>query len=172
MFAPGPFELLIVAAILLMFVGIPVAVVVLVVYLVQQSDRGSSGHHASARPGPHEREDKSESGPAGGKMKLECAQAIASADATEADIRNAFADDGGRGEFIILAAADQVFLQASGEEDGPYTLEYREGSADRHFQCTRDLAKAEVEGAFLKYLNRDASWKTDFPWQPLRTNRW
>ncbi len=167
MFVPGPFELLILAAILLMFVGILMAVVVLVVYLVQQTNRGHSPHHTAPGPEPHLREDVSEPGPASETMTLECAQSLPSADATEADIRQAFADDAGRGEFIILAAADQVFLQASGEDDGPYALEYREGSGDRHFRCTRDLTKAEVEGAFLKYLNRDARWKTDFPWEPL-----
>lgn len=165
MFAPGPFELLILAAILLIFVGIPVAVVVLVVYLVQQTNRGHSPH----RPGlePRLRDDMSEPVPAGEKFSLECAQAISSADATEADIRNAFADDRGRGEFIILSESDEVFLQASGEDDGPYVLEYREGSSDRHFRCTRGLTKAEVEDAFLKYLHRDPGWKNDFPWQPL-----
>lgn len=167
MFAPGPFELLILAAILLLFIGIPVAVVVLVVYLVQQANRGSSSHHTAPGPAPHLREDVPEPSPAGGKMKLECAQSIASADATEADIRRAFADDRGRGEFIILAESDEVFLQASGEDDGPYSLEYREGSADRHFRYTRDLTKAEVERAFLQYLHRAPGWKTDFPWQPL-----
>jgi len=105
-------------------------------------------------------------------MKLECAQDISSDYATEADIRNAFADDSGRGEYIILSGADQVYMQAAGKGDEPYTLEYREGSADRHFVCTRDLNKAEVEAAFLKYLRRDASWKTDFPWKKLENKPW
>ena len=81
-------------------------------------------------------------------MKLECAETVSSANATETEIRNAFADDHGRGEFIILSDTDQVFIQASGEGDGPYTLEYREGGDDRHFQCARDAKKAEVEAAF------------------------
>jgi len=167
MFAPGPFELLIIAAILLIVVGIPVVVVVLVVYLVQQADRGHSPHRPANEREPHQREDMSESGPASETMRLECAESISSAATTEADIRNAFADDRGRGEFIILSESDEVFIQASGEDDGPYALEYREGSSDRHFRCTRDLTKAEVEDAFLKYLNRDAGWETDFPWEPL-----
>ncbi len=167
MFAPGPFELLIIAAILLLFVGIPVVVVILVLYLVQQTNRGHSPHHTAPGPEPHGREGKSELSPASETMRLECAQSIASADATEADIRQAFADDAGRGEFIILSESDEVFLQASGEGGGPYALEYRQGSADRHFRCTRDLTKTEVERAFLQYLNRDPGWKNDFPWQPL-----
>ena len=105
-------------------------------------------------------------------MKLECAETISSANATEADIRSAFADDNGRGEFVILSEADQMFIQASGEGDGPYTLEYREGGDDRHFQCARDVKKTEVEAAFLKYLRRDAAWKTDFQWKALEKKPW
>lgn len=105
-------------------------------------------------------------------MKLECAQNISSENATEAEIRNAFADDRGRGEFIILSDAHQVYIQASGEDDGPYALEYREGGADSHFECTRDINKGEVEAAFLKYLRRDDSWKADFPWRKLENKPW
>jgi hypothetical protein len=100
-------------------------------------------------------------------MKLECEGRIASADATEADIRNALADDDGRGEFIILSQADEVYLQASGEADGPFVIEYRDGGEDRHFECTRDVSKSEVETVFFKYLKNDPTWRTDLEWKPL-----
>jgi hypothetical protein len=74
-------------------------------------------------------------------MKLECAATLSPPNATEADIRNAFTDDQGRGEFIILSESDDVFIQASGEDEGPYTLECREGDADRHFQCGRGVRR-------------------------------
>jgi hypothetical protein len=32
--------------------------------------------------------------------------------------------------------------------------------------------KAEVEGAFVKYLKRDATWKTDFQWKRLEMRPW
>jgi len=105
-------------------------------------------------------------------MKLECAQSISSANATEAEIRGAFADDRGRGEFIILSETDQVYLQASGEGDGPYALEYRDGSDERHFRCARDVEKPELETAFLKYLKGDPTWKTDFQWERLEMKPW
>ncbi len=66
----------------------------------------------------------------------------------------------------------EIDLDQSDEYDDPYTLEYREGGADRHFQCTRDLSKVEVEAAFLKYLRRDTSWKTDFSWKQLENKPW
>ncbi len=105
-------------------------------------------------------------------MKLECAETISASNATETDIRKAFADDQGRGEFIILSEAEEVYIQASGESNGPYTLEYREGDARRHFQCTRDLQKGEVEAAFLKYLQRDATWESAFLWTKLEAKPW
>lgn len=105
-------------------------------------------------------------------MRLECAASIESSDATEADIRNAMADDRGRGEFIILSETDQSYIQASGIGDGPYDLEYREGGADRHFRCTRNVTKTEVTDALLKYLGDDDTWKSWFPWMPLRKRPW
>jgi hypothetical protein len=105
-------------------------------------------------------------------MKLETAERISSAQATEVDIGHAFADDHGRGEYIILSRAEQIFIQASGEGEGPYAVEYRDGGKDRHFQCTRDLSKAEVETVFLKYLRGDSGWLTDLEWRPLETKPW
>jgi hypothetical protein len=105
-------------------------------------------------------------------MKLECAQSISSNHVTEAEIRNAFADDSGRGEYIILSEADQVFIQAAGELDGPYALEYREGDANHHFACVYDVKKEKVEAAFMKYLRRDPTWKTDFEWKRLEIKPW
>jgi hypothetical protein len=104
-------------------------------------------------------------------MKLECAESISSDNAAEPDIRNAFADDDGRGEYIILFESKEVFIQAAGEYDGPYQLQYIE-AADRHFQCTDSLNKEQVESAFLKYLAHDETWKTDFQWKKLEKKPW
>lgn len=105
-------------------------------------------------------------------MKLETAERISSAQASEADIRAAFADDQGRGEFIILSQALHFYMQACGEGDGPYTVEYSDGGEDRHFQCPRDMNKSEVESAFLKYLKGDAGWQTDLEWRQLEKKPW
>ena len=105
-------------------------------------------------------------------MKLECAQSGSTANATVSDIRNALADDASRGEFIILLDSDLTYIQAANVSDGPFTLEYQEGDTSHHFQCTRDLTKSEVESAFLKYLTRDPSWKSDFPWQQETLKPW
>ncbi len=105
-------------------------------------------------------------------MELECEGTISAANATEADIRNAFADDAGRGEFLILSQAPDVYMQAAGEGDGPYALEYRQGNGDQHFHTTDEPTKAQVQSAFLKYLTNDPTWQQDFHWKKLELNAW
>ena len=51
------------------------------------------------------------------KMELISAATISSANATEADIRKAFANDRGRGEFVILSEMEEFYIQAAGEND-------------------------------------------------------
>ena len=101
-------------------------------------------------------------------MKLTTAQNISNNNATQKDIDEAFSDDYGRGEFIILSKDKQIYIQAAGENDGPYVLEYREGSKDQHFQTSKsDLSKEQIKAAFTKYLSGDNSWKSDFKWQQI-----
>ena len=105
-------------------------------------------------------------------MRLETAERIVSSKVTEEELASAFQDDLGRGEFIILSQSDQVYIQASGESDGPYMMEYREGDADHHFQCIRDVSKENVQSVFMKYLKGDDSWETDVEWKRLESKSW
>jgi hypothetical protein len=100
-------------------------------------------------------------------MELKTASRISSKNVTEEELINAFQDDAGRGDFIILSQSEEVFIQAAEEGNTLYQLEYRQGDADHHFQCTQDVSKANVQSAFMKYLKGDDSWKTDFEWKPL-----
>ena len=98
-------------------------------------------------------------------MELKTAQSFGAKNATEEDIRTAFADDSRRGEFVIIEESDHAFMQAAGELDGPYSLEYRE--AEHQYYCDKKVSKAEVEAAFLKYLRHDHSYRSDFGWKKL-----
>lgn len=100
-------------------------------------------------------------------MNLETEGKIHKNNVTRSDIVEAFEDDKGRGEFIILSQSQQVYMQAAGEGYGPYTLEYREGDDESHFQCSQDLEKSQVREAFIKYLEGDESWKTSHEWKTL-----
>jgi len=100
-------------------------------------------------------------------MKLETAKSLGFAQVSEQQLRDAFADDKGRGEFAILSQQPEVYIQASGEDNGPYVLEYREGDADHHFSAGDTFRKEDVLRAFLWYLAGDARWRSEFSWHTL-----
>ena len=97
-------------------------------------------------------------------MQLETASGSSCDSVTEADLVSLFDREWGADEFAILAQEGEVYIQAAGEGDGPYVLEYRDGDEGSHFECARTLSKAEVRSAFMKYLKGDGSWKSDFEW--------
>jgi len=105
-------------------------------------------------------------------MKLETAERIGSKNVTPDELEKAFHDDQGRGEYIILSQSAHIYIQASGELDGPYIVEYREGDAEHHFQCTQEIAKQQVQDLFMKYLMDDSTWKTDVSWKLLENKPW
>jgi len=86
-------------------------------------------------------------------------------DATEQTVEEVFADHSLCGEFVILEADENTFLQAGGEGDGPYTLEYKERG--KQFQCVRQLTKQEVKDAFLDYIRGGSGWRTKNEWKEL-----
>ncbi len=104
-------------------------------------------------------------------MKLETAQFLGSAHATIDDIRNAIADDKGRGEYIILSSSPQHYIQAGGESE-PFVLEHRDGSACEHYQCKKDVSKKDLEIALVSYLSGDSIWKTQFDWKRAEQKPW
>ena len=50
-------------------------------------------------------------------MELETDGYIGAVSTTEGDIQEAFLDDDGRGEFIILSHRDEIYVQATGEAE-------------------------------------------------------
>ncbi|MCC2669980.1 MAG: hypothetical protein K0Q72_2451 [Armatimonadetes bacterium] len=56
-------------------------------------------------------------------------------------------------EFLILATAEEHYVQALLDSDDTYVLEYRDGSEDRHFGADPDAVKlADVCRAFELFL--------------------
>ena len=105
-------------------------------------------------------------------MKLEAAESIGFDNVTEEQLRAAFASDAGWGEFIILSQKPETFIQAAGETEGQYTLEYRDSDADHHFSAGRTYRKEDLLRAFVWYLARDARWQSEFPWQKVERKPW
>lgn len=71
--------------------------------------------------------------------------------------------------FLVLRRhPDQpdVFAQVWHESGGPYTLEHRDGAADRHLQATLD-GPDSVVAAVSGWARQQAGWDTGPAWSPL-----
>jgi hypothetical protein len=73
-------------------------------------------------------------------------------------------------EFAILAEDADTYIQCAEQKEPPYeyVLEYQNGSLKDHYQAVdRPITLDRVLSAFIKYLRRDASWKSDFTWEKM-----
>lgn len=100
---------------------------------------------------------------------LATAHALSSSDASEVDIEQAFEDDPNRGEFIILTAPDGGFIQAAGEDDGPWQLEHRSADGSSHVRAEGELTKQQICEAFLQFRRGEEDYRTTYAWEPIET---
>jgi hypothetical protein len=105
-------------------------------------------------------------------VKLETAGTLRFAEVSAEQLRAVMSDDRKRGEFVTLIEGPEVFMQAAGEGDGPYQLEYRDGDDERHFCGVGAFRKEDVLRALLWYLEDDARWRTEISWQQLGRKPW
>jgi hypothetical protein len=73
---------------------------------------------------------------------------------------------------LILFADKQTFIQIAGENDGPFILEYHEGSTGNHYRCERKVSKKQAQETFINYLKGDTSWKSAHEWERLERKPW
>lgn len=74
--------------------------------------------------------------------------------------------------FVILEGEDGWWIQAgygeqAGGRSGWYVVEYREGSAERHFGATVSDIDQVIRG-FQGYADGDELWRRRFVWKPVR----
>ncbi len=101
-------------------------------------------------------------------MDISCEGEIEIEDATRADLLAAFENDEARGDFIVLgdlASDDGGFIQAAGEGDGTYAVEYRESGVLHH--ADGEFKKKQVLNFFLKYFEGDPDWKAGLTFSPI-----
>ncbi len=80
--------------------------------------------------------------------------------------------EGSDGSYAILTAEDHYFVQALGSYSGGFTLEYQDGSLDKHFQCENTRLDFEtVVKAFQSYARRDPHWKSNLDWKRIELPR-
>ena len=76
-------------------------------------------------------------------------------------------DDGDR--FLVVQRIPDlpdVFAQVWHQAGGAYTVEHRDGAADRHFQATADTPEA-VARALTGWARRQPGWDQDLTWSRL-----
>ena len=86
----------------------------------------------------------------------------------EPELRMLVARIGGQGDRFLVAdrlpAVPQVYAQVWHEGAGPYVVEFREGSADRHFRA--EVSDPERVAAVLLDWSRDGErWRAELGWQ-------
>jgi hypothetical protein len=70
-------------------------------------------------------------------------------------------------EFCILSLDDERYIQCFHNDDDTYLLEYRDGSADKHFAVTSDsLLIQDIVEAFIGFLENDSTrCQTNHAWK-------
>jgi hypothetical protein len=77
---------------------------------------------------------------------------------------------GGEGDrFLVVQRIPDlpdVFAQVWHKTGGDYTLEHRDGAADRHFQAMADTPE-DVINALVGWARQEDGWDAGFAWSPL-----
>ncbi|PHS03064.1 MAG: hypothetical protein COA78_19245 [Blastopirellula sp.] len=86
---------------------------------------------------------------------------------TEETIREALAElvvD----EFAILSRADEHYIQAYYNEAETFTLEYRDGSYEKHYAATPEPETCvEIQEVFVAFLNNPTTWHEGKEWKKV-----
>lgn len=99
---------------------------------------------------------------------LDCGGEFSVPDCRDVDIERAFAGESLPGDgYVILTAPDGSVIQAAGDGDGPYTLEYIDASSDAHVVADGEPNKARVREIFLLYRRGDKRWRDIHEWRPM-----
>ncbi|WP_327072168.1 hypothetical protein OG196_00630 [Kitasatospora purpeofusca] len=73
------------------------------------------------------------------------------------------------GDFLVISRADkpEVFVQAFRHGQDDWQVEYREGSADRHFQAEQNQARDRTERLLWGWMSADPTWRESISWITL-----
>ena len=74
--------------------------------------------------------------------------------------------DGGRNILATLGESAFTYVQAAGSVQSGFTLEYQEGSLERHYRSVRqDLRLGEATEVFQRYAGGDTGWREAVQWE-------
>lgn len=90
---------------------------------------------------------------------------------TAADLYRLLERIGGDGDTYLvvgrLPGRDHYYVQTRRHEEEPYSVEYRDGSADRHFQVEM-AAGTQVLEFFVAWASDRQDWQGGHAWRRLR----
>ena len=67
--------------------------------------------------------------------------------------------------FLILAKDEMYYLQACGDKESGFQVEYQEGSLDEHYESCSILTFSEAVDIFHSYFDGNDDWKTGYSWK-------
>lgn len=89
---------------------------------------------------------------------------------SDEDIRDAFSklDTKTGVDFIILGPTAMTYIQASGDRNVGFDLEYQEGTVDKHFRAKeKHITLKDVVNAFIAYRNGSTNWQDKFDFERI-----
>jgi len=89
---------------------------------------------------------------------------------SDEDIRDAFSklDTKTDVAFIILGPTKMTYIQATGDRNVGFELEYQEGTIDEHFRAKdKHITLDDVVNAFIAYRNGSTNWQDKFDFERI-----
>jgi hypothetical protein len=106
-------------------------------------------------------------------MKLEAGAGPPIDDPTDEQIAEGLSSVGGeRGGFVILSRDTQTYLQASGDPEEGFVLEYRDGDPEEHYRSRNtDVDLRTTTRVFQAYAREKSGWTDDLDWEEVDVER-
>lgn len=70
------------------------------------------------------------------------------------------------GGFVILGESEMSYMQAAGDEEKRFAIEYQEGSLAKHFRAKERLSVEQTVEMLSSYCRGGTEWKTAAIWVP------
>lgn len=70
-------------------------------------------------------------------------------------------------DFLVLSRADEVYAQAYQHGPEDWQVEYREGSAERHYQTVEHQSREQAERLLQGWISATPDWQDGTTWRRL-----
>jgi hypothetical protein len=106
-------------------------------------------------------------------MRLETAERFHRTKVKLSDIEDVFSEeeDKDRGEFVILRDDRGGFVQAAGEGDGPFMVEWKNAVDGAHYRSHKLMTRGQARDAFIAFFERDGDIWPITNWKRV-TSQW